>query len=80
MQELNLLKGNINMTNEMLDNCKSRQYLQENQIVIDFVCIGEINKFVYMRQLLFYIDYIFIQKCYIFGNCQVIREIQINTF
>lgn len=31
------MKGNINMTNEMLDNCKSRQELKENTVVIELL-------------------------------------------
>jgi hypothetical protein len=37
IKELNLLKGNINMTNEMLDECKSRQELKENTVVLELL-------------------------------------------
>ena len=37
MKGLNVLKGNINMTNEMLDEIKSRQELKENEIVIEML-------------------------------------------
>ena len=31
------MKGNINMTNETLDECKSRQELKDNEIAIDMM-------------------------------------------
>lgn len=34
---LNVLKGNINMTNEMLDETKTRQALKENEILIEML-------------------------------------------
>lgn len=37
IKELNLLKGNINMTNEMLDEVKSRQELKENTVVLELL-------------------------------------------
>jgi hypothetical protein len=37
IKQLNLLKGNINLTNEMLDNTNSRQELKENSVLLDLL-------------------------------------------
>ena len=34
---MNLLKGNINLTNEMMDGCKSKKDLKENELIIDLL-------------------------------------------
>ena len=34
---MNLLKGNINFTNELLDACKSREDLKDNDILIELM-------------------------------------------
>jgi hypothetical protein len=34
---MNLLKGNINFTNELLDAIKSKQHLKENDTVLDLL-------------------------------------------
>jgi len=34
---MNLLKGNINFTNELIDNCKSRDSLKSNDTLIDLL-------------------------------------------
>lgn len=34
---MNLLKGNINLTNEMIDACKTREELRDNDILIDLL-------------------------------------------
>jgi GAT domain len=37
IKQLNLLKGNINLTNEMLDNTNTRQELKENGVLLDLL-------------------------------------------
>lgn len=37
IKQLNLLKGNINLTNEMLDNTNTRQELKENSVLLDLL-------------------------------------------
>lgn len=37
IQEMNLLKGNINFTNELLDETRTRQQLKENETVLDLL-------------------------------------------
>ena len=37
VKEMNLLKGNVNFTNELLDGCKSRDDLKNNDILIDLM-------------------------------------------
>ena len=34
---MNLLKGNINLTNEMMDGCKSKKDLKENDLITDLL-------------------------------------------
>jgi hypothetical protein len=34
---MNLLKGNINLTNEMMDGCKSKNDLKENDLITDLL-------------------------------------------
>lgn len=34
---MNLLKGNINLANEMIDNCKTREQLRDNDVLIDLM-------------------------------------------
>ena len=37
VEQMNLLKGNINFTNEIIDNCKTKQDMQRNETLIDLV-------------------------------------------
>lgn len=34
---MNLLKGNINFTNEIIDNCKTKLEMQQNETLIDLL-------------------------------------------
>lgn len=34
---MNVLKGNINFTNELIDNCKTREELRGNEILIELL-------------------------------------------
>jgi hypothetical protein len=37
IEQMNLLKGNINFTNELLDNTKTREELKSNDTVIELI-------------------------------------------
>jgi hypothetical protein len=37
VQEMNLLKGNINFTNELLDGIRTKQELKDNDTVLDLL-------------------------------------------
>ena len=37
VQDMNLLKGNINLTNEMMDGCKTKNDLKENDLITDLM-------------------------------------------
>lgn len=37
VEDMNLLKGNINLTNEMMDGCKSKKDLKENDLITDLL-------------------------------------------
>lgn len=37
ISEMNLLKGNINFTNELLDETRTKQQLKENETVLDLL-------------------------------------------
>lgn len=37
VEDMNLLKGNINLTNEMMDGCKTKQDLKENDLITDLM-------------------------------------------
>lgn len=37
VEQMNLLKGNINFTNEIIDNCKTKLEMQQNETLIDLL-------------------------------------------